>query len=105
VIDEVFARKYFGNADPIGQRIVQDGSDPQQIVGVVGHVKQWSLNADESQTLQAQLYEPFRQVPVGWAGVGCSRSLGRRPGNIFRFDSPGNSNQQPTERDLAAGKP
>ncbi|HBB93998.1 MAG TPA: ABC transporter permease [Blastocatellia bacterium] len=85
VIDEVFARKYFGNADPIGKRIVQDGSDPQQIVGVVGHVKQWSLNADESQTLQAQLYEPFRQVPVSWAGVGVVvRSEG---GPATSFDS------------------
>lgn len=85
VIDEVFARKYFGNADPIGKRIVQVGSDPQQIVGVVGHVKQWSLNADESQSLQAQLYEPFRQVPVGWAGVGVVvRSEG---GPATSFDS------------------
>jgi predicted permease len=85
VIDEVFARKYFGNADPIGKRIVQDGADPQQIVGVVGHVKQWSLNADESQSLQAQLYEPFRQVPVSWAGVGVVvRSEG---GPATSFDS------------------
>src|SRR5438105_10499644 len=38
VIDEVFARKYFGNADPVGKRIRQDGQDPQQIIGVVGHV-------------------------------------------------------------------
>lgn len=61
VIDEVFARKYFGAVDPIGKRIRQDGQDPQQIIGVVGHVKQWSINADEKETLQAQLYEPFRQ--------------------------------------------
>jgi predicted permease len=70
VIDEVFARKYFGESDPIGKRIHQDGQDPQQIVGVVGHVKQWSLDADEQQTLQAQLYESFRQVPASWAGMG-----------------------------------
>ena len=70
VIDEVFAHKYFGESDPVGRRIHQDGQDPQQIIGVVGHVKQWSLGADEAQSLQAQLYEPFRQVPVGWAGAG-----------------------------------
>jgi predicted permease len=70
VIDEVLARKYFGDANPIGRRINQDGQEPQQIIGVVGHVKQWSIDSDESQTLQAQLYEPFRQVPVGWSGVG-----------------------------------
>jgi len=69
VIDEVFARKHFGDASPVGKRIVQDGQDPQQIIGVVGHVKQWSLDSDEAQTLQAQLYEPFRQGSNGWAGV------------------------------------
>jgi predicted permease len=63
VIDEVLARKYFGNADPLGKRIHLDGQDPQQIVGVVGHVKQWSLDSDDTQSLQAQLYEPFRQLP------------------------------------------
>jgi predicted permease len=61
VIDEVFARKHFGNADPVGKRIMQEGQDPQQIIGVVGHVKQWSIDSDEEQTLQSQLYEPFRQ--------------------------------------------
>jgi predicted permease len=61
VIDEVFARKHFGSVDPIGKRILQDGQDPQQIIGVVGHVKQWSIDSDEEQTLQTQLYEPFRQ--------------------------------------------
>jgi predicted permease len=63
VIDEVFAKQYFGNTDPIGKRIIQDGQDPQTIIGVVGHVKQWSLDSDESQSLQAQLYEAFRQFP------------------------------------------
>lgn len=76
VIDEAFARKYFGNADPIGKRILQEdpnlpeGQYAQEIIGVVGHVKQWSLDADEQQTLQAQLYEPFRQVQMGWSGLG-----------------------------------
>ncbi len=85
VIDEVFARKYFGAADPVGKRIHQDGQDPQQVVGVVGHVKQWSIDSDEEQTLQAQLYEPFRQVSVGWAGVGVvMRSEG---GASAPFDS------------------
>jgi predicted permease len=63
VIDDVFAREYFGDTDPIGKRIVQDGQDPQTIIGVVGHVKQWSLDSDESQSLRAQLYEAFRQFP------------------------------------------
>ena len=64
VIDEAFARKYFGVTDPIGKRIYLGGSpDPSQIVGVVGHVKQWSLDSDDSTGLQAQLYLPFRALP------------------------------------------
>lgn len=62
VIDEVFARQYFPNADPIGKRInVGDDRGPLQIVGVVGHVNQWSLDSNDKESLQAQLYEPFRQ--------------------------------------------
>lgn len=64
VIDEAFAHKYFAAGDPIGKRIYMDGVEkPAQIVGVVGHVKQWSLNSDESNELQVQLYLPFRALP------------------------------------------
>lgn len=63
VIDEVFARKYFANENPVGKRIQLIGIDePFEIVGVVGHVEQWGLDADGS-SLQAQLYQPFRQLP------------------------------------------
>ena len=65
VIDEVFAHKYFGNEDPLGKRIYEDGVDqPFEIVGVVGHVEQWGIGSNES--LQAQLYEPFRQLRDDW---------------------------------------
>jgi predicted permease len=61
VIDEVFAQKYFGAEDPIGKRIHLDNDrDPSQIVGVVGHVEQWGLDSGDSESLQAQLYLPFR---------------------------------------------
>jgi predicted permease len=64
VIDEAFARKYFGGDNPIGKGIYTDETRPPwQIVGVVGHVKQWSLNSDETDGLQAQLYLPFRGLP------------------------------------------
>jgi putative ABC transport system permease protein len=63
VIDEIFAHKYFPAVDPIGKRICQNGQEPQMIVGVAGHVKQWGLDSDENQSLRAQLYEPFRQLP------------------------------------------
>jgi len=63
VIDEAFAHKYFGANDPIGKRIYTGDDQPWQIVGVVRHVKQWSLNADETDGLQAQLYLPLRALP------------------------------------------
>ena len=62
VIDEVFVDKYFPHEDPIGKFIQQEDRDPQQIVGIVGHVNQWSVDADKSQPLQAQLYEPYMQM-------------------------------------------
>jgi len=63
VIDEAFARKYFPNEDPIGKRIqLSDDQKPLQVVGVVGHVKSWGLDRDDKQSLQAQLYLPFRAL-------------------------------------------
>jgi predicted permease len=63
VIDEAFAHKYFGANDPIDKRIHTGADQPWQIVGVVRHVKQWSLNSDETDGLQAQLYLPLRALP------------------------------------------
>ena len=64
VIDEAFARKYFPNADPVGRRIrFNDEGEAPQIIGVVGHVKQWGLDTDDKHSLQAQLYLPFRGLP------------------------------------------
>jgi predicted permease len=65
VIDEVLARQYFPNADPVGKRLyLGSGRPPAQIIGVVGHVKQWAVDAsDGRESLQAQLYEPLRQMP------------------------------------------
>jgi predicted permease len=72
VIDEAFARQYFPNSDPLGERInLGDDRGACQIVGVVGHVTQWSLNQNEDgqESLQAQLYEPLRQLEGSPSGV------------------------------------
>ena len=64
VVDDVFARKFFPGQDPIGKRI--DVTNPVRklvIVGVVGHVRQWGLDADDAQPLRAQLYIPCMQMP------------------------------------------
>jgi predicted permease len=63
VIDEAFARKYFPDRSPIGNRVHLGDGPPIEIVGVVGHVKQWGLEADDRQSLQAQFYQPFRALP------------------------------------------
>lgn len=76
VIDEALATKYFKEKDPIGQRIFLADDFALQIVGVVGHVKQWGLDRDDTESLQAQLYLPFRALQndemsraVGGVGV------------------------------------
>ena len=62
VIDDVFARKFFGDDDPVGKHLNLDGFDEKAtVVGVVGHVLQWGLDNDSSQPLRAQLYLPFMQ--------------------------------------------
>jgi predicted permease len=64
VVDDVFARQYFPRQDPIGKRIAfNDYSSPAEIVGVVGHVKQWGLDSDDTQPLRAQVYLSLMQLP------------------------------------------
>jgi putative ABC transport system permease protein len=92
VIDEVFARKYFGNTNAIGKLIHLDSYDkPSQIVGVVGHVEQWSLDSGGKDELQAQVYEPFRQLgdnslPAGVGVLVRSNAVSGKPGAAL-FDS------------------
>jgi predicted permease len=64
VIDDVFARKFFPDQDPVGKRVVLNNKGGSaEIVGVVGHVKQWGLDSDDAQSLRTQLYFPYMQLP------------------------------------------
>ena len=64
VVDEVFARKYFPGQNAVGKRINLDRFDrPAEIVGEVGHVKQWGLDTDDQQALRSGLYIPCMQMP------------------------------------------
>ncbi len=63
VIDELFARKYFANENPIGKRLNLGILDTQvEIVGVAAHVKHWGLDSDASSRVQVQLYFPILQI-------------------------------------------
>ncbi len=64
VIDDVFAAKYFPGQNPVGRHItLAYGNQKLEIVGVVGHVKQWGLDADDTQALRVQLYTVWMQSP------------------------------------------
>jgi predicted permease len=63
-IDDVFARTWFPNENPIGKRVhLEQFNVPAEIVGVVGHVKQWGLGADQKSAVEAQFFYPFMQLP------------------------------------------
>ena len=63
VVDETFARKYFGNQDPIGKHLNLDGNSRQvTVIGVACHIMQWGLDNDASSPLHAQIYLPFLQT-------------------------------------------
>ncbi len=63
-IDDAFARTYFPNESPIGQRVHLEQFDVQaEIIGVVGHIKQWGLGADAKSAVEAQFFYPFMQLP------------------------------------------
>lgn len=61
VVSDSFAKTYFPNEDPIGRRIIFDGSDkrPFEIVGVVGDIKRNGLDND----VQPEVYVSHQQRP------------------------------------------
>ena len=65
VVDEVLAQTYFPGGDAVGKIICQGDEKHTfsfEIVGVVGHVKQWGLDTDSKNSLRAQVYFPFMQL-------------------------------------------
>jgi predicted permease len=63
-IDDAFARSYFPHQNPIGRHIHIAGFDVEaQIVGVVGHIRQWGPGNDPKTAIEAQFFYPFMQLP------------------------------------------
>jgi predicted permease len=63
VIDESFASKFFPHTDPLGRRVNLDLVGAVEIVGVVGHVRQWGLDSPSDRLVQAQIHLPVLQTP------------------------------------------
>ena len=64
VIDQHFAQLYFPGEDPIGKRLNFNILNvTAEIVGVVGHVKQWGLGENPASPVLAQCYFAVRQMP------------------------------------------
>jgi predicted permease len=68
VIDETFAEKYFPGQDAIGKHLhftqeSSGGPRDDEIIGVVGTVKQFGLQPDKANNVEVQYYEPFQQTP------------------------------------------
>jgi putative ABC transport system permease protein len=58
VVSEAFARRAFGNGDPIGQRIRYSGGDQRpwdEIVGIVGDVREAGLGAEKMNAFYSTL--------------------------------------------------
>jgi predicted permease len=76
VIDEVLARQYFPNEDPIGKRLKHSVDSPSlEIVGVVRHVEPYGLDRLEAGAGPAQFYTNLNQTPL--------QSLTRRTINLL----------------------
>ncbi|HET9401160.1 MAG TPA: ABC transporter permease [Candidatus Acidoferrales bacterium] len=61
VINEAFARKYFGGRDPLGERMGMGGEHPEadgQVIGIVRDAKYASLRNDAPPTV----YQPLQQA-------------------------------------------
>jgi putative ABC transport system permease protein len=61
IVDESFARRHFGDQDPLGQhlRIGNSGAVAREIVGVVGSVAHYSLASGPT----IAMYDPYLQQP------------------------------------------
>ena len=64
VIDEEFADRFFGDKDPIGRHVNFDILNlSAEVVGVVGHVKQWGMDEGGGNQILAQCYLAVAQLP------------------------------------------
>jgi predicted permease len=66
VVNEALARRYWPGEEPIGKRIwLGRQTNPVEVVGVLGDVRNVSLAADS----QPEIYLPFAQLPWGFMNL------------------------------------
>jgi ABC-type antimicrobial peptide transport system permease subunit len=77
-----------------------------EIVGIVGHVKQWGLDLDDTQSLRAQLYIPCMQMPddfIALVSSGTSLAV-RYDGNLSPvFDAIRRTSRQMSSQQVIFG--
>ena len=95
VVDESFAEKFFPAQNPLGKHVYfppesTDGERTDEIIGVVGHVKQFGLAPDKANNVEAEYYEPYaqlldRMMPVVATGVSAfvRTREGLDPASVF----------------------
>lgn len=67
VVNETFAKNFWGNSNPIGQTIELDGENvPREVIGVVGDIKLAGLANKVSPQMYLPYQQPyrFRQAPL-----------------------------------------
>lgn len=63
-IDDAFARTYFPHEDPVGKHVhLEQFNVEAEVIGVVGHVKQWGPGTDAKSAVEAQFFYPMMQLP------------------------------------------
>ena len=108
VVDEVLAQKYFGGENPIGKRLfleIGQAEFPAEIIGVAGHVKQWGLDTDDTESLRSQLYFPFMQLPdatMALAPMGLGTVVRSKGPHAGLFDAIRHSVQQVNSEQVVA---
>jgi predicted permease len=63
VIDDVMAKHLFPGQDPVGKQLNMMVIGPAEIVGIVGHVRHWGLDSDDTAKIRNEMYFPFLQIP------------------------------------------
>lgn len=72
IVDDVLAQHLFPDQDPLGRQFNLMGVGRVQIIGVVGHVRQWGLDSDDTSKIRDQIYFPLLQVPDKFLSAGVT---------------------------------